>query len=153
MRVPTAEPQRNGNLAMMSMIDVVFLLLVFFIWTSSFEMPEFDLPGSIAMPPPKTASASSAQPNQAPAEPFDEIVLRILGEGSSHQLQLNDLPMADLDQLRRQLTDILALDVSPPVIVDPDPEIPIAVCVSVYDAARASGADRVLMAARAEPSP
>ena len=34
----------NPNFNMSSMTDIVFLLLIFFVWTSSFELPEFDLP-------------------------------------------------------------------------------------------------------------
>lgn len=150
MKLPIHPSSRDGNLGMMPMIDVVFLLLVFFIWTSSFDAPEFDLPGSIAIPPPKVATAKAPSDDAPVAEPFDEIVIRLLDVDGVINYRLNDMPMSDLAQLQRRLADILALGVSPPVIVDPDPEIEMAPCVAVYDSARLAGADRVLFAARAD---
>ena len=40
MRIPRGQPKRLGALPMTSMIDVVFLLLVFFLVTSNFAAPE-----------------------------------------------------------------------------------------------------------------
>lgn len=40
MRIPSGRPKRLGALPMTSMIDVVFLLLIFFLVTSNFAAPE-----------------------------------------------------------------------------------------------------------------
>ena len=136
------------ELKMTPMIDVVFLLLVFFVWTSSFELPEFDLPSAIAETP---AGGSQVGADPAPAEAFDEIVIGLKIQAGQVQIEFNGQPLADVPALQAKLAEIISLGVQPPVIVDPDDEITMNVAVQIYDAARAAGADRVLFAA--DPSP
>ena len=71
MKLPTEKKERSIDLKMTPMIDVVFLLLVFFVWTSSFDLPEFDLPSSLAQPP---NGGVEAQTPMTPVEEFDEIL-------------------------------------------------------------------------------
>jgi biopolymer transport protein ExbD len=132
---------------MTPMIDVVFLLLVFFVWTSSFELPEFDLPSAIAEPPSGGGQLSS---EQRPTEVFDEIVIRLLMQDANVVIQLNGQSIDDIDALRTRIGAIIALGVQPPVIIDPAEQIRISSAIEVYDAARAAGADRVLFAAHPE---
>jgi biopolymer transport protein ExbD len=132
---------------MTPMIDVVFLLLVFFVWTSSFELPEFDLPSAIAEPP---SGGSELSSEQRPTEVFDEIVIRLLMQDANMVIQLNGQTVDDIDALSTRIGAIIALGVQPPVIIDPAEQIRISSAVKVYDAARAAGADRVLFAAQPE---
>lgn len=132
---------------MTPMIDVVFLLLIFFVWTSSFELPEFDLPSAIAEPP--TGGAELATP-PVPAEAFDEIVIRLSVREARSVIELNGQPLPDPASLRRRLEAILALGVQPPVIIDPSDQVTMDFAVKIYDVARLAGADRVLFAARPE---
>lgn len=147
MRLPQISSGDSLELKMTPMIDVVFLLLVFFVWTSSFELPEFDLPSAIAEPPSGRAETTNDTP---PVEPFDEIVLRLTRQNGQDQIQLNGLGVNGFDDLRTQLSEIISLGVQPPVIVDPDDEISMNFAVQVYDVARSAGADRVLFAAQPE---
>lgn len=128
---------------MTPMIDVVFLLLVFFVWTSSFELPEFDLPSSIATPPGGTLANESSIPPEA----FDEIVIRLFTRDADLAIELNGNPINNTAELSQQLASIIAIGVQPPVIVDPDDNVTMERAVSVYDAARSAGVDRVLFAA------
>ena len=75
LRLPKVHPGDSLELKMTPMIDVVFLLLVFFVWTSSFELPEFDLPSAIAETPTGATERRDDQP--PPTEAFDEIVIRL----------------------------------------------------------------------------
>ena len=135
------------ELKMTPMIDVVFLLLIFFLWTSSFQPPEFDLPGSLASQP--EAGMSARGKDQPPAEMFDEIVIEVRGtEVEAPQLSLNGQAVADLAALTEQLETIAALGVQPPVIIDPDDETPVGAAIRVYDVARGVGLERVLFAAK-----
>ena len=143
MRKPQLDPPSALEVKMTPMIDVVFLLLIFFVWTSSFESPEFDLPGAIAQPPAGGSELNSTEP---PVEAFDEIVIRVTDRDTGFQILLNRQPIEELATMKRRLSDILALGVQPPVIIDPDDAITMGVAVEVYDAARAAGADRVLFA-------
>lgn len=145
MRKPGLNRGTILELQLTPMIDVVFLLLVFFLWTTSFENPEFDLPGSIADSPIGGGVGVAERPTP---EPFDEIVIRLVRAGDADRWLINDQPVADANELRQRVAEIVALGVQPPVIVDPDDEIPVGIAVRAYDAARAGGADRVLFAVR-----
>lgn len=145
MRKPRLGRGTILELQLTPMIDVVFLLLVFFLWTTSFESPEFELPGSIAESAIVGGVGVAEQPTP---EPFDEIVIRLVRAGGGARWLINDQPVADALELRQRVAEIVSLGVQPPVIVDPDDEIPMGIAVRAYDAARAGGADRVLFAVR-----
>lgn len=132
---------------MTPMIDVVFLLLVFFVWTSSFEIPEFDLPSAIAQPPAGGSEVTTATP---PPEAFDEIVIRLDIREAQLAIEVGGQTFADINSLGVYLAEVLSLGVQPPVIVDPADQISMSTAVQVYDAARDAGADRVLFAAQPE---
>ena len=145
MKAPCASNRPTIELKMTPMIDVVFLLLVFFVWTSSFEIPEFDLPGSIATPP-GGALTTNDQPSP---EVFDEIVIELSRNEDQLVIRVNGLKLANTEALRDYLMQVLSVGVQPPVIVDPDDDVTMQWAVEVYDAARAVGVDRVLFAATA----
>lgn len=147
MRLPNTSDVDSLELKMTPMIDVVFLLLVFFVWTSSFELPEFDLPGSLAELPMGAAEVSS---DKLPVEKFDEIIIRLVWQVEGTEIVLNGQPLDRLTDIKDRLTEITALGVQPPVIVDPDEKVTMAIAVQAYDAARAAGIDRVLFAAKPE---
>lgn len=145
MRPPGVNHAAPPEVKMTPMIDVVFLLLIFFVWTSSFELPEFDLPSSLAESPAGTAESSSEIPPTV--EVYDEVVIRLAVRNGSVVRELNGQPVAGNWQLRRRIAEILAIGVQPPVIVDPDGEVTMRDAIGAYDAARTAGADRVLFAA------
>ncbi len=146
MRKPNLSDGDSLEVKMTPMIDVVFLLLVFFVWTSSFEIPEYDLPGSIAEPP---AGGSTANVNQpSPTEVFDEIVVKLVRTEIASAIKLNGQDIRDVAELQTKIRAILSLGVQPPVIVDPDGRVAMKDAIEVYDAVRLAGADRVLFAAK-----
>lgn len=144
MRLPHRANGNSLQLQMTAMIDVVFLLLVFFLWTSSFEVPEYDLPSSLAEPPSGLVDQTQTPP---PPESFDELVITIEQQGANVSLALNGDGVIDLDDLRRRLESVVSLGVQPPVIVDPTPETTNGIAIDIYDVARSAGLDRVLFAA------
>lgn len=146
MRRPQLAGSDSLEVKMTPMIDVVFLLLIFFVWTSSFELPEFDLPSAIAETP--AGGAPVEQQTPTPVETFEEIVVRLQGQDVGYRIELNGQPLANIAQLKTRLMEIIELGVQPPVIIDPADQITMNVAVEVYDAARAAGADRVLFAVR-----
>lgn len=147
MKLPRQSGGDSLELKMTPMIDVVFLLLIFFVWTSSFELPEFDLASAIAEPPAGGSQVSSTRP---PPEAFDEIVIRLSMGDARIMIELNGQLLAGNAELRERLGEILALGVQPPVIIDPSPQITMNDAVRAYDSARLAGADRVLFAAHPE---
>lgn len=145
-------PSQNGNteleVKMTPMIDVVFLLLVFFVWTSSFETPEFDIPGPVAE---SAASGSTESTDPTPTvEAFDELVIRLLVRDGLPALEFGGERVASEEDLANRIRAVVELGVQPPVIVDPEPEVTMERTIRVYDAARNAGADRVLFALSAE---
>jgi len=150
MKVPKLSQSNHAELKMTPMIDVVFLLLIFFIWTSSFEIPEFDLPSAVADPTAQqsTVGQIEATDQPPPVEPFDEIVIRLSRADARLIVELNDEPLDGLATLKTRLSEIVSIGVQPAVIIEPSAEITMNVAVATYDAARAAGADRVLFAAR-----
>ena len=145
MKRPPQLAAESLEVKMTPMIDVVFLLLIFFVWTSSFERPEYDLPSALAEPPP--GGSESITSEVPPPEVFDEIIVRLLSLEGRTILRLNGQPVTDADELQRRLAEIVALGVQPPVIIDPSEEITMDHAIEAYDAARAAGVDRVLFAA------
>ncbi len=141
MRLPTHSRSKSLDLQMTAMIDVVFLLLVFFLWTSSFDEPEFDLSSDLALP-----SIGNSKPSSPAAPvPFDEIVVRIVqAERGQQELRLNSSTMPDLAELKTRLAAIANIGAQPAVIVHPDAPVPMETAIAVYDLARAAGFDRVL---------
>ncbi len=146
MRIPSLRSVVPPEVKMTPMIDVVFLLLVFFLWTSSFELPEFDLPGAIAEPP--VGGSRLRSDVTPPIEPFEEIVIRLLAQDANVVIEFNGQQVDDVRAMKDRLAEIIALGIQPPVIVDPADQITMNTAVEVYDAARAAGADRVLFAVR-----
>lgn len=147
MRPPQHDRTGVLDVKLTPMIDVVFLLLIFFVWTSSFETPEFDLPGGLAEVP---AVGNQANPAPPPPEPFDEIVIKLVRRDGLTTIMMSGQRLGSFDALRRRLSEILELGVQPPVIIDPDPAVTMGATVQAYDAARLAGADRVLYATSAD---
>ena len=145
MKVPNAREREPLELKMTPMIDVVFLLLVFFLWTSSFEEPEFLLPSAIAEPP---TAAGSNTVSSAPVEAFDEIIIGVVMKDGVPTILFNSQRIEDIEALRQRLRKIIDIGVLPPVIVDPSRDVPMGTAIEVYDVARQVGFDRVLFAAR-----
>ena len=151
MRRPSIYSQRqNGvDVKMTPMIDVVFLLLVFFVWTSSFQIVEQILPSSISAP---SAAGTSAE-NVPPPEDFDfeQIVIRLLWQGDHPAWTINDAPLASLAEVRARLAAIGQIKRDAPVILDPDPAAPLGHVIDLYDAARLENFQRVQFAASEAP--
>ncbi|MEZ6091903.1 MAG: biopolymer transporter ExbD [Pirellulaceae bacterium] len=145
MKVPSARQREPLELKMTPMIDVVFLLLVFFLWTSSFEKSEYLLPSAIAEPP---SGAGTETPSDAPVEVFDELIIQIAMAEGTPSFSFNQQNVNDLAELRGRMRQIIQLGVLPPVIVNPSRDVPVGLAIEVYDVAREVGFDRVLFAAR-----
>jgi biopolymer transport protein ExbD len=139
-------PRRPIEIMMTPMIDVIFLLLVFFLTTSSFQVAELLLPSGVSnMSPP------SGQANLNPPEPSDDQIEQIVVKIDMQQ----DLPRVsfngsniDLSELRPRFQAVFAVRPDVPVIIDPDSKVTAKNVVLVYDEARQIGLSRVYLATR-----
>lgn len=147
MKIPSALHGRRSELKieLTPMIDCVFLLMVYFIWTSSFAIVEDVLPGHMSA----VAGASSVPTNQPPPPEadFDNIVVRVILEDGSSRWTVNDSPVTTVQQLAAQLRAIAGIKQDVPVILHPDPEVELGDVIEAYDLARQAGFERIQFAA------
>ncbi len=140
---------RNGGglgLRMTAMIDVIFLLLIFFVLTAQFSREEQYLP--IRLPGPATA----AQRLDVPAEPLRiSIAMRAdqcridLGRGRWIALAQSDLSTG-LEEFSRTVTTALEQErriVTDPVEIDCDDSVPWDFLVKVYNGLYALGIEDI----------
>src|SRR5262245_57706680 len=128
--------RRSGmDIQMTPMIDVVFLLLVFFVWTASFQVAEFSLPSSVSM---STGGGGTVNPDlpPPPEADFQKIVVRIAWVDGRPAWRINEQPMNSLDQVRIQFDRIAAIKRDTPVILHPDAGVPLGDVIDVFDLAR-----------------
>ncbi len=127
------------ELNLTSMIDVIFLLLIFFVCTSSFDEPEKKLPTKIA-------SQGPAQTRQRPQEERDleDIVVQINADPSSGvQYAIDGKNYASLREVEKTLDALREIDPNSPVVLNPDKSVPIESVLDVYDASRRVGLGKI----------
>ncbi len=130
------------------MIDVVFLLLIFFLWSVGSYVTEYVLPSQVRA---ATGAGEQATLDEPPPEAdFDEIVIRIIWTGQAPAWTVNEAPVESLAQLRAHLANIARIKRDAPVILDADPQVPLGHVIDVYDAARLEEFEKVQFAASEE---
>ena len=147
MRRPSVYTERRGPLdvKMTPMIDVVFLLLIFFVWTSSFNVVEYALQSNVTD---ATAGAATALLERPPEEiDFHDVVVRIEWIDGQPAWRINDRPIPTLDEVRRHLTAIFQANQAAPIIIHPDADTPLNHVIAVYDITRLIGFEKVNLAA------
>ena len=91
--LPFAIAAPSVELQLTPMIDCVFLLMIYFIWSSSFAIAEMSLPSRLS------AAAGRKRQRQACGEPpppeadFPNVVVRILWNGAAAIWTVNDTPV------------------------------------------------------------
>jgi biopolymer transport protein ExbD len=145
MRIPSSFRERAGvELQLTPMIDCVFLLMVYFIWSSSFAVAELSLPSRLSA----QTSGSDARSIGAPPEAdFESVVVRVLWIGGQPAWTINDAPQASLAQVRQTLTAIARIQHDVPVIIDPASDVPLGDVIDAFDLTRLAGFSKVQFAA------
>jgi biopolymer transport protein ExbD len=118
MKIRNREEAHRSQLSMTSMIDIVFLLLVFFVMT--FKIVELEGDFSIRMP-------LASQDTQQVVDPTDlPLKLRLRADENGHltSMALNDIDLGvDFDALRGNVVQLVGT--AAPVEGDEGPEIEI----------------------------
>ena len=124
---------------MTPMIDVIFLLLIFFVCTANFQTPEEVLPTNLSWP------GSSSE--LAPIDPVDmdlhEIVVKILWREGRVGWEVDQRRYDHLDDVGRVLADVAQIKIDLPVILDVDGSVPIENVIDVYDLCRQIGFEKI----------
>lgn len=130
------------------MIDVVFLLLIFFLTTSSFQRLEKQLPSASAMPPQQSKQGVSQEPVLPEANDFNDIIIKIGNRNGALEYKLQDAVVADIAQLEGRLIAILKIRNDVPIIIDPENSVASGEAIRVYDMIRNNGSLSVFLVAR-----
>ena len=130
---------RRPDVMMTPMIDVVFLLLVFFLATASFDRVEQILPSGAVESAQQPAAGGTAIPTEPKATDVDEIVVRLAMNGTSMEIFLNDQSLATTEELLARLSALIKIRQDVPVIIDPVPELPTERVIDIYDQIRGVG--------------
>ena len=140
MRRPSPFARRESlEIKMTPMIDVVFLLLVFFVWTASFQVVEYLLPSELS-----TLLGNQAALEEPPPEAdFEDGVIRIHWTGDQPGWTVNDQQADSLAQLQQRLQAIAQVKQDAPVILHPDEEVPLGDVINVFDLSRLVGFEKI----------
>ena len=139
-------PRRPIEIAMTPLIDVIFLLLVFFLATSSFQIIEQILPGAVSKSQPAAGSLD------APLDPTDDaleqVIVKLENQGGKTVASMNGVGLPSFEELRSRLEGVHLSGADAPVVIDPADDIRASDVVRAYDWARAAGLTRVYFATR-----
>lgn len=125
------KPKKKVQINVTSLIDVMFILLIFFMVTSTFlEQPGMKL----ELPEAKSASI----------EKIEKMVVYI---DADQQVYFNDKPVA-LDRLKDQLSSALKRSQKSTLVLRADEHVPHGLVVHVMDIAKEVGVKRLVVATR-----
>ena len=131
-------PKESADINLTPLIDVVFLLLIFFMVSTTFNR-ESEL--SIELPA-ASAEAQARRPDSI------EVAIDVTGRYYVNGRQLLN---TQSKTLRRALTTAAGENATPPIIISADAKTPHQAVVQVMDAARALGFVRLTFATRLVP--
>ena len=139
--------RRGLDVKMTPMIDVVFLLLVFFLWTASFRVVEYVLPTELSSP----ARAENAPSDRPLSEwDFDPVIVQVLWPDQQLRWIINETPVNSLAEVRTTLISVARIKSDIPVIIDPAENVPFCHVIDVYDISQIAGFKKVQFAASEE---
>lgn len=133
---------------MTPMIDVVFLLLIFFLTTSSFQKLEKQLPAASASEPEGSPLGQAPTPTDSDIADFNDIVIKITFANNGVRYALQSEMVSGFDDLANRVQAVLRIRRDVPVIIDPDNQVPSGEAIKVYDMVRRNGSVSVFLVAR-----
>ncbi|MEX0717936.1 MAG: biopolymer transporter ExbD [Planctomycetaceae bacterium] len=136
MRLPTIHGRRDlrADQAMTSMIDVVFLLLIFFVCASIGQIPEQLLPTKL-----DAGGVASVDVAPPPEVPRQEYWLKLVRAEDRTEFEINDSRYASFAALRPVLEQLGQLAGDDPLILDIAPQVPAEDLIRTYDTSIAAG--------------
>ena len=126
---------------MTPMIDVIFLLLIFFVCTASVKPPEEILPVDSTLP--GSVAADMMLPN--PVD-LDVVFIQILFD-QEPRWQIEGNHCSALPEVQHILRSIQGVKADIPVIIESADNVPIENVIDIYDICRRVGLSRIQFAA------
>ena len=125
----------SPDLQMAPLIDAVFLLLTYFLFTISLATIEGLLPSELAL-------GDDFREEQLDLDRKErEVVVRMVQTGSRVQYFINDWPAFGFEIVRSRLDDLSASDI---VVIDPGPTVGYEHVVRLYNYCLRAGVERVV---------
>ena len=147
MRIPSYRDHKESrsDQSMTPMIDVVFLLLIFFMCASVGQVQESILPTELAAGTIESPKASQS------VLPLGKVWLNVRRTIDGETLvEVNRQEYTDFDLLRTMLQELAELAPEIPVILEIDPDVVLGDMIHVYDTCRAAGFESISFAADSE---
>ena len=143
MKTPTSKTRNAAlELNLTSMIDVIFLLLIFFVFTSDFKEPEKLLPTKLS------AVGLVDAPLEQQERDLGKITVRVAATPDAKLTWTVDGTRVDsLEAVEKTLSSLQEIDPTVPVVLDPERDVAIESVLDVYDAARRVGLSKIQFAA------
>ena len=123
------------------MVDVIFLLLVFFVCTSNFNPPENILPLETTLPGSAVADVLQPDPTH-----LDVVLIRAFFDRKPHW-QIEGNQCTSLHEVQNILRLIQDVKEDIPVIIESADNVPVENVIDVYDVCRRVGLTRIQFAA------
>ena len=148
MRTPNYNTRFDDrqDVTMTPMIDVVFLLLIFFICTASFQIVEQNLPSRVQLEFPPGAEPIPANEQ---IEDVDAVIVKIGWHNVEPRGGRISQGCPRFKTLKEKLAALSAIDSAVPVILDVAPEVPLGYAIDAYDLGRKTGFSEIQFAADA----
>jgi len=124
-----------------AMIDVVFLLLIFFVCTANFSPPEERLPMNLSHP----GSLSSVVQLTREEEDFKFATIQIIASEGRIQWRINDRTCQTLEEVGAVLRELARIKPDLPILIEMDDAAAWEHFIHVYDLCRINGLNRVQM--------
>ena len=140
MRLVTLRGRRRPDVQMSPLIDVVFLLLIFYAVTTQFVTDERL---KLKLPEAKTAESAGTGREERPPE------IKVSADGT---VWINDV-IVPVDQLEERMRQLVERAPDKAVILKGDRDADYGVVVTVLDTARAVGATMIQMSAERPAEP
>ena len=123
---------------MTPMIDVVFLLLIFFVCASVGQVPEMLLPTKLS------PGALSAQEVVEPVKPLGDVWIRLRRTADSRtEFEVQNRLLADFDALKQMLIELADTAPEIPIILDIEGDIPMQDVIAVLDLCQVIGFETI----------
>ncbi|NOZ41282.1 MAG: biopolymer transporter ExbD [Planctomycetes bacterium] len=136
MRVPhSSTMQRDFSVSMTPMIDVVFLLLIFFVCTASFQIPEAILPSPLEL----SGTTAATMPPELAEPELERVLIAIAQHGEKILLTVNGQNCPTLTRLSELLEALAGVESTLPILLDIAGETPLGTAIDVYDRCRLAG--------------
>ena len=127
------------ELKMTSMIDVVFLLLIFFIVT--LQIPEEEAMIETTLPEKETKDEAQKQQEREREAEFEDVMLALRKEQGSVQTYVNNQPIPSLKLLINRLQTFRELNPEGRVVIDCADDVPYQALVRAINAAQIAELD------------